>query len=141
VCLNKALWVFSPACTDVQRTLRVLRGLHGFQLYAHERWIDHLLTTASHCPTLQHDGSTVLVQTLQQFGQNVTVDSFREAESTPSNNSSTASDRRLEALNVVPSIYGLAKVELENKVAPNTRPDSDYGTSLSLNTFAELTRV
>ncbi|KAL7801430.1 hypothetical protein V8C43DRAFT_312589 [Trichoderma afarasin] len=44
-CLLSGQQIFAPLYPDSERTLRVLRGLHGFHMYATEFWADHLLTS------------------------------------------------------------------------------------------------
>ena len=127
-CLDSALWVFSPACADEQRNLRVLRGLHGFQLYAHEYWIDHLLISASHHQTFQYHESKVLINTLERFGQNAASNSVSLPESVGPSKPAPTLDKRLDALKIIPSIYDLAKAEVENRALSKAHLDSDYGT-------------
>jgi len=43
-CLVSAWTIFNPVCPDLDRNLRVIRGLYGFYLYAHEFWVDYLLS-------------------------------------------------------------------------------------------------
>ncbi|KAK0760217.1 hypothetical protein N5P37_007298 [Trichoderma harzianum] len=44
-CLLSGQQIFSPLYPDSERTLRVLRGLHGFHMYATEFWADYLLAS------------------------------------------------------------------------------------------------
>lgn len=134
-CLDSALWVFSPACADDQRNLRVLRGLHGFQLYAHEYWIDHLLISASHHQTFQYGESKVLVNTLERLGQNAASKSVSLPESAGPSKLTSTLHKRLDALKIIPSIYDLAKVEMENRALSKAPLDSDYGTIVGMQAF------
>jgi len=45
-CLLSGLEVFSPAYPDNPRSLRVLRGLHGLHVYAHDYWVEYLLSAS-----------------------------------------------------------------------------------------------
>lgn len=42
-CLLSSQKVFAPSYSEAESTLRVLRGLHGFHMYATEFWVDYLL--------------------------------------------------------------------------------------------------
>ncbi|KKO99583.1 hypothetical protein THAR02_08317 [Trichoderma harzianum] len=44
-CLLSGQQIFAPLYSDSERTLRVLRGLHGFHMYATEFWVDYLLAS------------------------------------------------------------------------------------------------
>ncbi|QYS94528.1 hypothetical protein H0G86_001857 [Trichoderma simmonsii] len=44
-CLLSGQQIFAPLYPDSERTLRVLRGLHGFHMYATEFWADYLLSS------------------------------------------------------------------------------------------------
>ncbi|UKZ73066.1 hypothetical protein TrVFT333_000706 [Trichoderma virens FT-333] len=42
-CLLSSQQTFDPSYSEAKRTLRILRGLHGFHIYATEFWVDYLL--------------------------------------------------------------------------------------------------
>ncbi|PKK46107.1 hypothetical protein CI102_10510 [Trichoderma harzianum] len=44
-CLLSSQQIFAPSFPDSERALRVLRGLHGFHMYATEFWADYLLSS------------------------------------------------------------------------------------------------
>ena len=46
-CLLSGLEVFCPTYSTHDRALRVLKGLHGFHVFAHEYWIDCVLHALS----------------------------------------------------------------------------------------------
>jgi len=43
-CLLSGLEVFQPDYPYLLRSLRVLKGLHGFHVYASEYWVDYILS-------------------------------------------------------------------------------------------------
>jgi hypothetical protein len=46
-CLLSGLDVFQPRFPSHDRALRVLKGLHGFHVYANEYWVDYVLYALS----------------------------------------------------------------------------------------------
>ncbi|TFB04069.1 hypothetical protein CCMA1212_003705 [Trichoderma ghanense] len=42
-CLLSSQQVFAPSYLGTKRSIRILRGLHGFHMYATECWVDYLL--------------------------------------------------------------------------------------------------
>jgi hypothetical protein len=46
-CLASALLVFRPSYPSSDRELRVIRGLHGFYIFADECWLDYTLQVLS----------------------------------------------------------------------------------------------
>lgn len=46
-CLLSGVRIFAPSYPEQTRSIRVLRGLHGFHIYATEYWIEYLLSNAA----------------------------------------------------------------------------------------------
>lgn len=59
-CLLSGLDVFAVSPTDQSRYIRVLKGLHGFHVYATEYWTEYLLSHAADLGTAD-DNSDLLV--------------------------------------------------------------------------------
>ena len=51
-CLLSGLEVFQPDYPCLLRSLRVLKGLHGFHAYASEYWVDYILSIVTSHDTL-----------------------------------------------------------------------------------------
>jgi hypothetical protein len=109
-CLLSGLNVFQPDYTHLDRSLRVLKGLHGFHVYASEYWVDYILSiVTSHDALSQPDLLSSVVHDLSK-----TLDGLGESFSALNNkDSSTPLENRLEILKAHKGLYTSAIATLE----------------------------
>lgn len=66
-CIKRGLDVFSPDFNQHERDIQVVRGIHGFQVYAAEYWTEYLLSSepqsneANGMPTLYKQATNLAV--------------------------------------------------------------------------------
>ncbi|KAI0876953.1 hypothetical protein GGS24DRAFT_512713 [Hypoxylon argillaceum] len=107
-CLSSGLDVFDTRFPSYDRSIRVLRGLHGFHIFAYHHWIDCILRALSPGDT-GGDLSQLLSQLLSilsKFSQK--VEAFGGLSSTNSEGN-LASDPKLEPLRLFPMLFETAK--------------------------------
>lgn len=73
VYLRSATKIFSPAYSERNRDLGVLKWLHSFHLYATHFWIDHLLAFAKLQPSLSMPGSTIFLNVAYELANILSV--------------------------------------------------------------------
>ncbi len=81
-CFLSSLTTFDLGCPNLDRDIRVVRGLYGFHLYANEFWVDYLLSIGTSDPDFERSDNELrkmlvkLNQTLGIHPQLATVDSL-----------------------------------------------------------------
>ncbi|KAI3340581.1 hypothetical protein F4824DRAFT_487048 [Ustulina deusta] len=103
-CLSSGLDVFRPDYPSNERAIRMLKGLHGFHVFAYEHWIDCVIHALS--PSDTGDGTSQLLTILFQLSQKIAASS----DSLLIQNESIAtSEPRLDILRPFPPLYKTAK--------------------------------
>jgi hypothetical protein len=94
-CLLSGLKVFQPDYPHLERSLRVLKGLHGFHVYASEYWVDYILSIVTSQDALsQPDLLSAIIHDLSK-----TIDGIGESFSPlDDKDNPTPSESRLEIL-------------------------------------------
>ncbi|KAE9985892.1 hypothetical protein EG328_006732 [Venturia inaequalis] len=113
--LRSATKIFSPAYSERNRDLRILKWLHSFHLYATHFWIDHLLAFAKLQPSLRLPGSTIFLNVAYDLADILSVaNAVKESSSL---GVSIANDGE-DAAGVIKShgvLYDVIKVELKSR--------------------------
>jgi hypothetical protein len=115
VYLTNALRVLSPSFSEHDRNCLVGKGLHGFHLYAHEFWVEHLLGFAKIGGDIVTGGSTPLLRLLHEFCKmihpsNALDSNIMDGDARPSN-----WDARLALLAADNRIYAAVASELYSR--------------------------
>lgn len=110
-CLLSGLQIFDSAYDKQNRYHRVVKGLHGFHVYATEYWTEYLLSRAKHMDGLETDSllftqACQMAEVLSATASVMTIEPVAEA---PSN----ILDERLELLQTHPILYKHVKAALE----------------------------
>ncbi|EHK26299.1 uncharacterized protein TRIVIDRAFT_123103, partial [Trichoderma virens Gv29-8] len=121
-CLLSSQQTFDPSYSEAKRTLRILRGLHGFHIYATEFWVDYLLTD------LKFDQSCFFKSNFFQLSC-LLVDNFTGAKPDSEAVDSGTSDPWLALIrqNHYP-LYKLVKMMLLEQNKGTLETVSTYGT-------------
>ncbi|KAF8856921.1 hypothetical protein BDZ45DRAFT_624593 [Acephala macrosclerotiorum] len=129
-CLLSGLDVFAPSPTDQSGYIRVLKGLHGFHVYATEYWREYLLSHAAGLGTAD-DKSDLLVlakdlaQKLDQM--------FESAPSEEYRSDATPLDDRLELLSPHPLLQKQVRIACKarslNRLESELHRESDVTSS------------
>jgi hypothetical protein len=104
-CLLSGLDVFHPHFSSHDRALRVLKGLHGFHVYANEYWVDNVLyLLASEDSLNQFPDLSIILRKLSDKvaslgGASLTLDEEEK---------SVLSDNRLNSIKAYPGLYASA---------------------------------
>lgn len=108
-CLLSGLDVFHPHFSSHDRALRVLKGLHGFHVYANEYWVDYVLYILSSDNSLIQfpELSIILLKLSNKLA------SLRRASLAPDEEKSALSDSRLDIIKGYPGLYESARIALE----------------------------
>lgn len=94
-CLLSGLKVFQPDYPHFDRSLRVLKGLHGFHIYATEYWVDYILSIVTSPDALSQPG--LLPSVVDDLSKN--LDSLGESFNTfDDKDSPTPSENGLDLL-------------------------------------------
>jgi hypothetical protein len=109
-CLSSGLKVFQTDYPHSARSLRVLKGLHGFHVYASEYWVDYILTiVTSHDALSEPDLLSSVVQELSN-----TLDGLSESVSAlDTKDNLTLSENHLGLLKAHKGLYESAVATLE----------------------------
>lgn len=110
--LRFSITLIDAEFSEEERTIRVSKGLHGIHLYAHEYWLDHLLSYIQASRGFKAENSNILhghldclVAAQQQYRTPV-ADAIGFTPS--SNNTSLEFDKRLAGLADRPGIFRMA---------------------------------
>ncbi|KAI1748344.1 hypothetical protein F4782DRAFT_534453 [Xylaria castorea] len=103
-CILSGLYIFQPSYVSHDRSIRVLRGLHGFHAFAYEHWIDCILHALS--PRDTREDMSQLFSILFEASQKLAV-----SQDSPitQNESITTLEPRLELLRRFPPLFQTAK--------------------------------
>ncbi|KAE8445745.1 hypothetical protein EG329_012924 [Mollisiaceae sp. DMI_Dod_QoI] len=106
-CLLSGLYVFALSPTDRSSYIRVLKGLHGFHVYATEYWWEYLLSHAADLgPVDDESDLLVLAKDLAQKLDKM----FESAPSEEFKSDATPLDDRLELLNSHPLLQKQVRI-------------------------------
>ncbi|KAL7955605.1 hypothetical protein V8C34DRAFT_327026 [Trichoderma compactum] len=137
-CLLSGLQVFNSAYPEQTRCLQVIKGLHGFHVYATEFWTEYLLPSANCATGDMGRASPLLVlacklaDTLDEASNATTSE---EVKSPPNGlNDRMASLRQHPTLykHVEAALKGRSLKRLEAELFPETSPDGTCRTSKNL---------
>ncbi|KAI3324875.1 NACHT domain protein [Xylariaceae sp. AK1471] len=103
-CLSSGLDVFCPQYPSHDRFTRVLRGLHGFHVFAHEHWVDCVLNALS--PSETREDIPRLLSILSEVSEKLL--GLSDSPSMQDEIIST-SEPRLELLKPFPPLYNIAR--------------------------------
>ncbi|KAI0400767.1 hypothetical protein F4802DRAFT_583444 [Xylaria palmicola] len=103
-CFLSGLDVFQPEYPSNDRSIRVLKGVHGFHVYACEHWIDCVLDAVSSVSTEQDRAR--LISTLSDASQKLAI---LGVPPTKQDGGHSTSEPRLELLKQFPTLYETAK--------------------------------
>lgn len=105
-CLLSGLTYLDPQSSESIRSLRVLKGIHGFHIYAHENWVDNLLAVAS----LQggFERSSRLSNALTSLSARLEGLSRSRGAPEAGPGSLQSNGRRLDPIRVYPGLYSTA---------------------------------
>jgi hypothetical protein len=109
-CLLSGLEVFQPDYASSARSLRVLKGLHGFHVYANEYWVDYILSIVTLHDTLRKPPLLSLVandlsRKLESLDKSYNALDNKE--------DSIPSEQGLDLLKEYKGLYACAKAALE----------------------------
>jgi hypothetical protein len=109
-CLLSGLKVFQPNYPHFDRSLRVLKGLHGFHIYATEYWVDYILSIVTSPNALSQPD--LLPSVLNDLSKN--LDSLGESfNAFDDKDNSTLSESGLDLLKAHKGLYASAIAALE----------------------------
>lgn len=117
--------------------MRVLRGLHGFHVFAYEHWIDCVLYALS--PSDTREDMTHLLEILSEVSQKLAVPS---GSATTQNENTPVSEPKLELLRQFPPLFLTAKEFLlarNQKKASQVNSDSECSALRTLPVYTYLT--
>ncbi|KAI0183060.1 NACHT domain protein [Xylaria flabelliformis] len=103
-CISSGLDVFQPSYAPHDRSIRVLRGLHGFHVFAYEHWIECILHAISSRDT--GEDMSHLFSILSEISQKLAAP---RSSSNFQNESIAISEPRLEPLRRFPPLFQTAK--------------------------------
>ncbi|KAI8950616.1 hypothetical protein F4801DRAFT_590286 [Xylaria longipes] len=121
-CISSGLDVFQPSYLSHDRLIRVLRGLHGFHVFAYEHWIDCVLHALS--PRDTGEDMSQLSELLSEVSQKLAVSS---GSPTTQNEGIPTSEPKLELLTQFPPLFLAAK---EFLLARNQKKASRFEDSM-----------
>lgn len=98
-CLLSGLEIFNDACDEHTRSLRLVKGVHGFHVYATEYWTDYVLNEAAETISIDASSSFFIVVSRLVHILNEKFPPQQPANSTAVN------DQRLEALKSHETMY------------------------------------
>lgn len=109
-CLLSGLKVFQPDYSHFDRSLRVLKGLHGFHIYATEYWVDYILSIVTSPNALSQ--SDLLPSVLNDLSKNLERlgESFNAFDD---KDNSTLSENGLDLLKAHKGLHASAIAALE----------------------------
>jgi hypothetical protein len=108
-CLLSGLEVFDVGYSDQDRITRVLKGLHGFHIYANQYWVDYVLDISSSTLQQQVCNLTTTLQNLSNMLEKLgglPLASKKAGEL-------AVSDNRLDLIKTYPGLYKNAKSALQ----------------------------
>ncbi|RAO67477.1 uncharacterized protein BHQ10_003489 [Talaromyces amestolkiae] len=110
-CLLSGLEVFNVGYSNQDRIMRVLKGLHGFHVYANQYWVDYILEILS-LNSEQHNLQSGLTTILRDLS-NALESSGRLLQSSKKAEELAVSDSRLVLLKQYPGLYKNAQITLQ----------------------------
>ncbi|GAM33896.1 hypothetical protein TCE0_013f01126 [Talaromyces pinophilus] len=108
-CLLSGLEVFNVGYSHQDRMMRVLKGLHGFHVYANQYWIYYVLDIFSANSQQQVCDLTMTLQNLS----NMLGSSGEPSQSSKKTDEMAVGDNRLDLLKEYPGLYKNAKIALQ----------------------------
>jgi hypothetical protein len=109
-CLLSGLKVFQPDYPHFDRSLRVLKGLHGFHIYATEYWVDYILSIVTSPDALSR--ADLLPSVVNDLSKN--LDSLGEPfNAFDDEDNSTLSENGLDLLKAYKGLHANARAALE----------------------------
>jgi len=109
-CLLSGLQVFQPGYLSSVRALRVLNGVHSFQVYATEYWVDYIIDVFAANDAFRH--SELLFSVVNDLCG--TLDCLYESTNVILDTEGTmSSERGLDQLKEHKGLYASAKAALE----------------------------
>ncbi|RFU25501.1 hypothetical protein B7463_g10833, partial [Scytalidium lignicola] len=133
-CLLSGLDIFALSPTNQNRHIRVLKGLHGFHVYATEYWTEYLLSHASNLGC--RDDTLDLFVLAEDLAQKLDK-MFKSASADESRSDGTPLDNRLNLLSLHPLLQKQIRIackarslnRLESELYPESRPDITFSTT------------
>lgn len=113
-CLVSGLDVFGPGSSDHERSLRVLKSLHAFHVYANEYWLDHLLAVG--VSDQGFDNNSKLYSLMCQLSSKLALLKRSNPEKRPLRESGALDDRLL-CLKGLAGLYDSGRATLEARLA------------------------
>jgi hypothetical protein len=114
-CLLSGLEVFSESFQEHLRYLRVVRGIHGFHVYATEYWTDLLLSYAVSADSL--DNNPLLFELAHELANK--LDQSTDVADINDNNNDEGNaevvDERLNAIESYPTLHKQVRKALTNR--------------------------
>jgi hypothetical protein len=123
-CLLSGLEVFQPDYSCSVRSLRVLKGLHGFHVYANEHWVDYILSIVKSQDALRQPPLLSLV--VNDLSRK--LDSLRESPNRLENkDDSMLSENGLDILKEYKGLYASARAALEARSSKGLGDEMEEG--------------
>jgi len=110
-CLLSGFDIFDPTYNPHNRNLRILRGLHGFHIYAAEHWVEYLLSNSHRDCGL--DESSSLYRSASALAQRLAKPEQTVLE--PGDLNPDHLDRRLENFRHQRAIYSILLAALKER--------------------------
>ncbi|KAH8690624.1 NACHT domain protein [Talaromyces proteolyticus] len=127
-CLESGLNVFNPGFSDYDRNTRVLKGLHGFHVYANEYWIDYVLEALSSTdPQIRHSDLLATLERLSNKLASLDISSY----ATSKESQFTSSGELLDLIKEYPALYKNAKITLQARARKTLGSMTDQEEYLS----------
>ncbi|KAH7360362.1 NACHT domain protein [Rhexocercosporidium sp. MPI-PUGE-AT-0058] len=122
-CLLSGLETFQAGYPDALRSLRVIKGLHGFHLYANEYWVEYIISLIrSHDAFSQY---TALPKAIHDLSEK--LDGLGEYSNVfESNEDLKLSDQGLDALKGYRGLYANARIALVARSKKELRDEFEY---------------
>ncbi|KAH8747114.1 NACHT domain protein [Hyaloscypha sp. PMI_1271] len=138
-CLLSGLKVFQPDYPHFDRSLRVLKGLHGFHIYATEYWVDYILSIVTSPNALSQ--SDLLPSVLNDLSKN--LESLGESfNAFDDKDNSTLSENGLDLLKAHKGLHASAIAALEARSRKALGDElEDEGSAVDLEQMKELRDV
>jgi hypothetical protein len=123
-CLLSGLKVFQPEYPHLDRSRRVLKGLHGFHVYASEYWVGYILSVlASHDGLSQPERLSSIIHDLSKILDNL----GESCNALDNKDNSTPSEKSLDLLKVHKGLYANALAALAARPRKGFGDESEEG--------------
>ncbi|KAH6663538.1 hypothetical protein B0J14DRAFT_683261 [Halenospora varia] len=138
ICLLSGLEVFQPDYPSSARSLRVLKGLHGFYVYANEYWVDYILSVVTSQDALSQPSLLSLVVN-DLSGK---LDSLSESSNALDNEDLMPSEMGLDLLKGYKGLYASARAALKARSRKGLGDEiGKGGSAVGLEQVKELSNV